>query len=69
MIASNETVQTKTAFERYAEERGVHVLHYHANNGRFANNGFIENCQLNNQCLTYCGVNAHFQNGITEKRI
>ena len=33
---SNETVQAKTAFERYAEERGVPILHYHDENGRFA---------------------------------
>ena len=45
------------------------ILHYHADNGRFANNGFIENCQLKNQCLTHCGVNVHFQNGIAEKKI
>ena len=57
---SNETVQAKTASERCSEERGVHILHYHADNGRFASKAFIENCQLNNQCLTYCGVNAHF---------
>ena len=69
MIMSNETVQAKIAFERYSEERGVHICHYHADNGRFANKGFIDNCQLNNQHLTYCGVNAHFQNGIAEKRI
>ena len=41
---SDETVQAKTTFERYSEERGVLVLHYHADNGRFADNGFIANC-------------------------
>ena len=56
-------------FERYSQERGVHIQHYHANNGRFADKGFINNCELNNQCLTYCGVNAYFQNGIAEKGI
>ena len=66
---SNERVQAKIAFERYSEERGVHIRHYHADNGRFADKGFIDNCQLNNQCLTYGGVNAHFQNGIAKKRI
>ena len=45
------------------------ILHYHADNGRFADNGFIKNCQLKNQCLTYCSVNAHFQNGIAKKKI
>ena len=68
-ITSEETVQAKIAFERYAQERGVQIRHYHANNGRFADKGFINNCQINNQCLTYCGVNAHFQNRIAEKRI
>ena len=68
-ITSNEAVQAKITFKRYSEERGVHILHYHAGNGRFADKGFIGNCQLNNQCLTYCGVNPHFQNGIAEKRI
>ena len=66
---SNETVQAKTAFERYSEERGVHILHYHADNGRFADKGFIDNCQLKNQRLTCCGINAHFQNRIAEKKI
>ena len=68
-ITSDETVQAKIAFERYAQERGVQIRHYHANNGRFADKGFIKNCQLNNQRLTYFGVNVHFQNGIAEKRI
>ena len=68
-IMSNEMVQAKIAFKRYSEERGVHIHHYHADNGRFADKGFIDNCQLNNQHLTYCGVNAHFQNGISKKRI
>ena len=47
----------------------MHICHYHANNGRFADKGFINNCQLNNKHLIYCGVNAHFQNRIAEKRI
>ena len=63
-ITSNETVQAKIIFERYSEERGVHIRHYHADNGRFADKGFIDNCQLNNQRLTYCGVNTHFTCGI-----
>ena len=45
------------------------ILHDHADNGRFVDNGFIQACKDNNQGITYCGVNAHFQNGIAEKRI
>ena len=69
MITSNGTVQAKIAFERYSQERGVHIRQYYADNERFADKDFIDNCQLNNQRLTYCGVNTHFQNGIAKKRI
>ena len=68
-ITSQETVMAKNAFERAAEQRGVTITHYHADNGRFADNAFIQDCQANRQILSYCGVNAHFQNGIAERRI
>ena len=68
-ITSQETVMAKHAFERSAEQRGVKITHYHADNGRFADNAFIQDCQANRQSLSYCGVNAHFQNGIAERRI
>ena len=59
----------KHAFERSADQRGVKIMHYHADNGRFADNTFIQDCQLNGQRLSYCGVNVHFQNGIVERCI
>ena len=34
-ITSEETVQAKHAFEREVEQRGVRILHYHADTGRF----------------------------------
>ena len=68
-ITSAETVLAKQSFKRFARDHGVKILHYHADNGRFADNGFIQACKDNNQGITYCGVNAHFQNGVAEKRI
>jgi hypothetical protein len=68
-LNSAETVIAKQCFELYANDRGVKIKRYHADNGRFADNGFIESCKAENQRITYCGVNAHFQNGIAEKRI
>ena len=68
-VTSEETVMAKEAFERSAEQRGVKITHYHADNGRFADNAFIKDCQANRQNLSYCGVKAHFQNGIAERRI
>ena len=38
---SEETVMAKHAFERSTEQHGVKILHYHADNGRFADNAFI----------------------------
>ena len=68
-LTSEETVQAKHAFDRMSEQRGVKILHYHADNGRFADNAFINDCKTQGQGLSYCGVNAHFQNGIAERRI
>ncbi|KAL7563769.1 hypothetical protein ACA910_020453 [Epithemia clementina (nom. ined.)] len=68
-ITSEETVQAKQAFERHAGLFGVKILQYHCDNGRFVDNGFITDCKLKGQRITYCGVNAHFQNGIAEKTI
>ena len=68
-LTSEETVQAKHAFEWSAKQRGVKILHYHADNGRFDDNAFINDCRTRGQGLSYCGVNAHFQNGIAERRI
>ena len=62
-------VQAKQVFKRYAKERNITINHYHVDNGQFADNGFIKDCQDRGQRLTYCGVNAHFQNGITNRKI
>ena len=69
MLSSEETVQAKKAFEAYASNHNVTILHYHADNLHFLHNAFISNCQQKNQGLTYCGVNAHHQNGVAKKQI
>ena len=68
-LTSEGTVQAKRAFELSSEQHGVKILHYHADNGRLADNAFINDCQRQGQGLSYCGVNTHFQNGIAERRI
>ena len=68
-ITSVETVLAKQSFEHFARDHGVKILHYYADYGRFADNGFIQACKDNNQGLTCCGVNAHFRNGVAEKQI
>ncbi|KAL7460213.1 hypothetical protein ACHAXS_000676 [Conticribra weissflogii] len=47
----------------------VKIQHYQPDNGCIANNTFIFHCAANQQLLTYCGVNAHFQNGQAKRAI
>jgi hypothetical protein len=67
--SSVETVAAKHAFEKFATEHGIRIHHYHCDNGRFYDNAFKESCENSRQRLTFCGVNAHFQNGIAERAI
>ncbi len=66
---SAEIVQAKHAFERFSYDHGVSIKQYHCDNGRFADKGFIAACEAKGQRISFCGVNAHFQNGIAEKAI
>jgi hypothetical protein len=59
----------KKAFEAVAETYGVFIRHYHGDNGRFAEKLFVDHAMNKGQTVRYCGVNAHFQNSIAERRI
>ena len=50
-ITSAENVLAKQSFECFARDHGVKILHYLADSGRFADNGFIQACKDNNQCI------------------
>ena len=45
------------------------ILNYHADNGRFVDTSWVHDISIKGQTQTYCGVNAHWQNGIAEKGI
>ena len=47
-------------------QAGRTVKHYHADNGRFDDNGFIDAVNGKDQKITFCGVGAHHQNRIIE---
>ena len=68
-LTSAETIEAKETFEHKAREMGVRVEHYHADIGRFADNDFCNHVQRSGQSLTFCGANAHWQNGVAEKAI
>ncbi len=65
--SGEDTLMAKRAFESYAERFAVKVKRYLADNGRFVENEFMRSIQANNQVITLCGVNAHFQNGIAQR--
>jgi hypothetical protein len=66
---AEETLQAKHAFERYSRSHGVHIEHYHADNGRFAELVWLADVAREGQTVSFSAVNAHFQNGVAEKRI
>ena len=66
---ASETIEAKKAFERFAKVHGVQIKHYHADNGIFEAREFQEAIHADGQTITFCGVNAHHQNGRAEKKI
>jgi hypothetical protein len=70
-LTSDETVEAIHVFEAFTRSQGVTIKHYHEDNGRFADNAFLNDIieARPSQSITYCRVNAHFQNGIAYKRI
>ena len=63
------TVKAKQAFERISATHNVKIRHYHADNGLFDTHAFKLSIQKSGQSLSFCGVNAHHQNGKAENRI
>ena len=68
-LTSEETLEAKNAFEAHCRKHDVIVENYHADNGQFANNLYVQDIRNKGQTITYCGVNAHWQNGIAERMI
>jgi hypothetical protein len=67
--SSIKTIAAKRAFESFTAKHGVRIQHYHCANGQFSDNAFKQACHDARQQLTFCGVNAHFQNGIDKRNI
>ena len=67
-LTLDETLLAKEAMEKVMAQSGIYVKHYHADNGRFVYNGFIDAINTKDQKLKFCGVGAHHQNGIIENK-
>ena len=64
-----ETLMTKHANECFLASLGIDSKAYHADNGRFADKGFWDDCVSSNQMITFCGIGSHHQNSIAECKI
>jgi len=63
-----ETILAKAAWKKILSQAERKVKHYHADNGRFVDNGFVDSCNDKDQKLTFCGMVAHHQNGSIEHK-
>ena len=68
-LSSADTIAAKNAFETHAMSMGVTISHYHCDNGRFQDNAFLNSCKESGQRISFCPVNAHWQNAIAERAI
>ena len=64
---AEETVEAKRAFEALSARYGVKVMHYHADNGIFADNKWRRATADDQQTLSFCGVNTHWHNGVAKR--
>jgi hypothetical protein len=64
-----ETISSKHRLESLAQQEGISIKAYHADNGVFALNAFKEDCVSLDQRYSFSGVGAHHQNGIAERNI
>ena len=64
-----ECIKVKVGFERVAATHSVSILHYRADNGRFADEDFHTVCIASSEIIDFCAPRVHFQNGIAECNI
>ncbi len=68
-LSLKETPLAKHAYERFLSSIGVTAKAYQADNGRFSDKGFKDDCTMSNQSITCCSVGGHHKNGIAERKI
>jgi hypothetical protein len=68
-LGLDETLLAKSSFKWHANEGGISINSYCADNGHFADAGFQKAIKEANQTITFCAVGAHHQNGIVKRWI
>ena len=64
-----ETISSKKKFERFADEYGVKIREYRADNAPFGREEFLNHVHGNGQRISFSGVGAHHQNGVAERAV
>lgn len=67
--SAQEAIHVKLQFQQHCMSFNCLIKCYHTNNGMFRTKPFWSACLQEKQAICYCGVNAHHQNGITERYI
>jgi hypothetical protein len=63
------TLESKVGFESFAKRFNVSIKHIHSDNGVFATKVFQDHIDASDQHQSFCGVGAHWQNGVIERYI
>jgi hypothetical protein len=63
------TLESKVGFESFAKWFNVSIKHIHSDNGVFATKVFQDHVDASDQHQLFCGVGAHWQNGVIERYI
>ena len=63
------TLERKHDFEHLCATRGIKVKAYHADNVRCTECSFVNDVKRCFQRITFYGVGAHHQNGVSENTI
>ena len=66
-LDGDQTLVAKLSFESHALTSGVEVKSYRADNGRFAEQSFLDAVKEAHQTIGFCAVGAHHQNGVIER--
>lgn len=66
---SEQTIDGKINLERFATRYDVKLKHIRCDNGTFRSKAFVQHVKKCDQDISFCGVNAHHQNGIAERYI
>jgi hypothetical protein len=67
--STEETLTAKLATEKFFRQHGAKIEQWHADNGRYADKEFLDQVDRCEQKITFCGVGAHHQNGISEAAV